>query len=511
MTNSIEKNNKQIAKNTAFMYFRMLLVLGISLYTSRVVLNNLGIDDFGIYNLINGVIVSFSFISNSLTSSAQRYMSYALGTKDEKQFNSIFSTCVILFTIVGLIFCLILEPIGIWLINNKLEIPQNRLYSANFIFHIAILNTLLSFIRIPYGSAIISCEKMSFYAYLSIIESFAKLLVVYLLVLIPADKLILYSLLLLAITIAINIAYVYYCKKNTKCILSANWNVQQIKGIFSFSSWSLYEGMANIAKTEIVGFLLNIFNGLTLNAAVGIAKQVNMAVNSFISNFQTAFRPQITKSYAAGEIERVQYLIYNTSKLSGIILLVIALPICYNIDFLLKIWLGVAPQYASSFSVCLIGVSLIEAVGGPFWMTGHAVGDIKWLQLISGSLRLISIPVAYVILKNNCNPSYVFVAQVIFELMVYIYRIIYIKNKIQFSIIYYLKSVLLKLVLVASLAFCVIYVCCKNLSEWYSLCASSFLSIVIISYLFLYFLISVSQRKKIFKMINSKISSLCSL
>lgn len=505
MSGSILEKNKQIAKNTMFMYFRMLLILGISLYTSRIVLNVLGIEDFGIYNLVNGIIISFSFINNSLVSSAQRYMSYALGENNKEKFNSIFSTCIILFTIVGIFFCLILEPIGIWLINNKLSIPENRLYAANVIFHFAILNTLLSFLRIPYGSAIISCEKMSFYAYLSIIESVAKLLVVYLLVLIAVDKLILYCLLLLIITLVINIAYVCYCNNKIKCKVTIQWNSQQIKGIFSFSGWSLYEGMANIAKTEVVGFFLNIFNGVALNAAVGIAKQVNMAINNFISNFQTAYRPQITKSYAAGETERLLYLIYNTSKFSGVIFLVIALPLCYNIDFLLQLWLGVAPQYAASFSVCFIMVSLIEAIGGPFWMTGHAIGNIKWLQLISGSIRLISIPIAYIILKHNYNPSYVFVAQIVLEIFVYTYRMIYLKNKMQFNIIDYLVNVLFKLILVACITVGVMYICCMGLNEWWSFVLSSFLSIAVISFLFFYYLISASQRIKIVGMIKNKI------
>ena len=487
------------------MYFRMLLILGISLYTSRIVLKTLGIDDFGIYNLINGIIISFSFINNSLISSAQRYMSYALGTQNTDNFNSIYSTCIILFTVVGLIFCLLLEPIGIWLINNKLSIPENRIFAANVIFHLAILNTFLSFLRIPYSSAIISCERMAFYAYLSILETLAKLLVVYLLIVISTDKLILYSLLLLIITFLTNIAYIGYCRKNINCKVQLQWNPQQVISIFSFSGWSLFEGMANITKTEVVGFFLNIFNGVALNAAVGIAKQVNMAINNFTSNFQTAFRPQITKSYAAGDVDRLQYLIYNTSKFSGVIFLVLAFPLCYNIDFLLKLWLGVAPQYASSFSVCFILVSLIEAIGGPFWMTGHAVGNIKWLQLISGSIRLISVPIAYIILEHKYDPSYVFVAQVVLELFVYAYRIIYLKRKIKFNVYDYMRNVLCKLIVVAGLTFFIMHISCMNFSGWYSLILSTFISVVVISILFLYYLLSASQRKKILVLITSKI------
>lgn len=501
-----ENNNKQIAKNTLYMYFRMLLILIISLYTSRVVLKTLGIDDFGIYNLVNGIIVSFSFINNSLVSSAQRYMSYALGARDKQQFNSIFSTCIVLFTLVGLVFCLILEPIGLWLINNKLTIPVSRISAANFIFHIAILNSLLSFIRIPYSSAIISCEKMSFYAYLSIIESIAKLLVVFLLVLISIDKLILYSSLLLMITMITNVVYIYFCRKTIKCKVSKQWNISQIKDIFSFSSWSLYEGLANIAKVEVVSLLLNVFNGVALNAAVGIAKQLNMAVNNFTANFQTAFRPQITKSYASGDKDRLQYLIYNTSKFSTVIFLIIALPLCYNIDFLLELWLGVVPQYTASFSICFIFVSLIEAIGGPFWMTGHAIGNIKWLQLISGSIRLMSIPIAYILLVYKYNPSCVFAAQVMLELFVYVYRMIYLRNKIHFNIAGYLKNVLWRLCVVGCFTFSVIYICCMNFIGWKSLMVSSILSILIISYLSLFYLISPSQRVKILTLVKNRIN-----
>lgn len=499
-------NNKRIAKNTMFMYFRMLLILCITLYTSRVVLKTLGVEDFGIYNLVNGIIVSFSFLNHSLVSAAQRFMSYSIGKGDYAEFRTTYTTCILLFALIGIVFCLIVDPIGLWLIHNKLNIPLDRMHAAVVVFHIAVGHTFLSFIRVPFNSAIISHERMSFYAYLSIVEAIAKLLIVYLLTVINFDKLIAYSLLLLSITLIINIVFCFYCNRLDGCQIERSFDKQKAKSIFSFSGWSLYEGMANIAKTEIVGFLLNIFHGVSLNAAVGIAKQVNSAINNFTVNFQVAYRPQITKSYASGDISRLFYLIFNTSKFSGVIFLIIAIPLCYNIDFILNLWLGIVPDFAAPFAVCFIFVSLVEAVGGPFWMTGHAIGNIKWLQIISGSIRLLSIPAAYFLLHIGCNPSFVFIAQVILEFFVMAYRLFYVKKKLSFPVIAYFKQVILKLLICSACSIIMIHVVCHKMTDWNTLIVSTILSTTLFAAFTWFYLLSSSQRVKIRSSIKHKIS-----
>lgn len=447
------ESNKTIAKNTIALYFRMIVLMLVTLYTSRVILDVLGIEDYGIYSLVNGVVLSFAFVRNVLLSAAQRFFATAIGNKDVKELSSYYSTSIVIFVITGFAISLLMGVIGYWFITSRLQIPAERMYAAVILFYLTIADFFFSFVRIPYNALIISYERMSFFAYISVAEAFLKLGTVYILMTGLGDKLITYGILLLTVTILINGIYIGYVTiKLPDCKFSKDINKQHARSILSFSGWSLYEAMSNVAKTEGVGFIMNTFCGVTINAAVGIAKQATSAVYSFIGNFQTAFRPQITKNYAAGELNRLEVLIYSSAKLSSVIFMVVAVPLCLNLDYVLQLWLKTVPEYTHAFTICLIASLSIETLGGPLWMTSHAIGDIKMYQLINGTVRLLNLPLVYILLKNNVSPSYVYTFQLIFDVVILIYRIHFLKNKVEFSVKKYYVDVVLKLLIITAIA-----------------------------------------------------------
>ena len=421
----------------------------VTLYTSRVILGVLGVDDYGIYSLVNGIILSFAFIRNVLLSAAQRFFATAIGNNNKEELSSHFSTSLWVFCLVGVLISLLLGIVGFLFLTEKLQIPEYRMHSAEILFFLTIADFFFSFIRIPYNALIVSYEKMTFFAYVSIAEAVLKLVIVYVLMLEVGDGLIVYGILLLVVTVFINGLYISYVHvKLSDCRVQFKVKLQPAKSIMSFSGWSLYEAMSNVAKTEGVGFIMNIFYGVTINAAVGVAKQATSAVYSFISNFQTAFRPQITKDYAAGKHKDLEELIYNSAKMSGVIFMVVAVPLCLNMDYVLHLWLNTVPEYTRPFAICLIASLCVETLGGPLWMTSHAIGNIKYYQLVTGTLRLLNLPLVYLLLKNDVSPAYVYAFQIIFDVAILVYRIQFLHNHEFFSAKRFYADVILKLVLI---------------------------------------------------------------
>lgn len=442
-----KSSNKRLAKNTLLMYFRMFIIMGISLITSRVVLSELGFEDFGIYNITNGIIISFSFVSTALISASQRYFAFTLGKDDIKTYHKLFNSCTTLFILLATTACLILDPVGIWLLENELVLPEGKLYATEILYHTVVLSFFLSFIRISFNSAVIAQEHFSFFAYLGIVEAVLKLAIVYCLVLSQDDKLILYGYLQLIVSLIISIIYVIYVHLKLHLRYKIILDKDISKSLLSFSGWSLYDALASIGKMEIVNLILNAFYGVLINAAYGVAKQVFSAINSFTSNFQVAYRPQITKVYASGDLRGLILLIFNTSKFSTVIFLIVAVPVCINIDIILDLWLEDVPQNASFFTAFFLVTAALETIGGPFWITAHAIGDIKWFQIITGTIRLLAIPLVYIYIITENPVQYVFVMLVISDLAVYIYRLLYLKKKLNFPVSIYVKEVTLKVVL----------------------------------------------------------------
>lgn len=448
-----KSDNKRIAKNTLFLYFRMIVIMVVSLYTSRIVLELLGEDNYGIYNIVGGVVVMATFITNSLSAATQRYMSFSLGKKDNNVSN-ILGSSLCAYAIIILLAILLAETVGLWFVNHKLTIPHGRLTAANVVYQISIITLIINVARIPFEAAVIAYEKMNFYAYLSIVETILKLLVVFALRLVVGDLLIYYAMFMMVIPLGCNVAFQVYCRRKLQLTVKFNKDKTLIRSLFSYTGWSMYGGLANIFARQGGNIVINMFFGVALNAAYGLASKVSSAVSSFINSFQIAFRPQIVKLYASGEKENLEKLCFRASLFSYYLLLVMALPISFCINDILGVWLTIVPQYTGLFCILLLSYSLIDAIQSPLIYLITATGSIKVYQLWLGSLILLNIPVSYLFLRLGF-PAYVVLAVFVgINFISSIIRTIYVKYFVDFpSMKYFLQvicpSLIVTVVLVA--------------------------------------------------------------
>lgn len=448
-----ESNSKRIAKNTLLLYFRMILIMVVSLYTSRIILNELGVEDFGIYNLVAGVVILFSFLSNAMITATQRYLCIAIGKKDEKYIQAVFSTSLLShFFLIFFIF-LAAETIGLWLINAKLEIPADRMSATNFVYQLAILTTCVNIIRIPYNASIIANERMSFFAYVSIVETFLKLAVVWALAITPGDKLVIYSFLLLLVAIVIDIAYWYYCQR---FLLANKFYLKTNKKLFveltSFSVWNLFGGLADIGYKQGTNIILNLFWGVSINAVLGITNQIRNALVPFIGNLQLAVNPQMVKSYALGDYEYFKILVYRISKYSYFLMLIIVFPIIFNIDLILELWLKNPPKHTAIFAILTSVYCLVDSLTGPLWAAMQAGGKIKRFQMVTGICLLLNLPVSYLFLMYGYAPSVVLIIQIVITGFTVGVRVLFVKYYLQFSIRNYVREVIFPIVFVTALS-----------------------------------------------------------
>lgn len=360
------KDTKRIAKNTLLLYFRMFIMMFISFYTSRVVLNVLGVEDFGLYNIIGGIVVLFSILNGALSSSTQRFLNYEIGKDNKAGVTSVFKNSLSLHLILICVILILSESIGLWYVNNLLDVPIGRLRAANYIYQFTIATFVLNVLRVPFNASIIAYEKMNFYAYISIAEAILKLLIVYLLLMSVYDKLIIYGFLMMMVTLIINMAYIIYCSYSFNDIkIGLSWNKEKIKSITSFSGWNLFGSVAVVSSQHGINLILNYFCGVALNAAAGIANQVTSAMYGFISNFQVAFNPQIVKLYAQNKKEDFFKLIFRASKFSFILFWLIGLPVLLTTPIIFDIWLNQIPEHSVSFTRIIIIYLLIDALNVP--------------------------------------------------------------------------------------------------------------------------------------------------
>lgn len=425
------------------LYFRMIVTLLVSFFTSRLVLQILGVTDFGIYNLVGGLVVLFSFLSSALLSATQRYLNFSLGKQDEGRTNEIFCTSMNSYLLLSVIVILLAESIGIWFVNTQLKIPAERMYAANWVFQISVLTFVMGLIRVPYNAVIISYEKMDFYAYLSFLEVGLKLVVLYLLYIISFDKLILYTLLYAGISLLILLVYKVYCNRYF-CISTykRGWNASLFRELFGFSSWSLLGSLASVVVQQGVGIIVNVFYGVTLNAALGLANYVSDAINGFVFNFQTAFKPQIVKLYASNQMQELHTLMLRSSKFSFFMMFLIAFPAFLCINPFLEIWLDKVPAYTGIFCRIILLYMLLEAISAPFWMYAQATGNIKNYQIIISSINLMSLPLGYSMLVLGLPVYFVLIAKLVSMLFVVGYRLYYMSGQ-SFPLSAFYKMVLI--------------------------------------------------------------------
>lgn len=447
-------DHKRIAKNTIFLYIRMLLLMLVSLYTSRVVLAVLGVEDYGIYNVVGGIVVLFTFINNSMVTSTQRYLNYELGRDDSLQAQRVFSISLNIHVLIALLIFLLSETVGLWLLNTTIKYPESRAFAVQVIYQLSILTTCARIVRAPYHATIIAHERMSFYAYLSIFEAGLQLGVVFLLKAFDFDRLILYGALLCLVTIITNVCYYLYCRKSFVICKYRLYNDKSLyRQLLSFSGWSLFGGVANMGASQGLNMLLNVFFGVTVNAAMGIANQVNSAVSSFVHNFQTAFNPQIVKSYAVGDISGFINLILSTSKYSFILLFIIALPIYICCPEVLSVWLTEVPEGAVSFCRLMLIFSLLDALQGPLWFSVQATGKIRTYQILMSFMILSNLPIAYLCLKQGLSPNSALVVRCCVNLATLFVRLWYLRRLFGFPVGDFFKNVVSRIVVIVLVAY----------------------------------------------------------
>ena len=442
--------NKRIVKNTIFLYIRMLITMGVTLYTSRVVLNILGVEDFGIYNITGGIVVLFSFLNTAMSNATQRFLSFELGKNDIEQLKRTFCMSINAHISIALLVLFLSETVGLWFINSQLNIPTSKMVATNWVYQFSVFSFLVSIIRVPYNASIIAYEKMSFFASISILEAIFKLLIVFLLTISIAQKLIFYSILTFSVILICTIIYKIYCNKHF-IITRYNffWDKELYKRLMSFSAWSMLGGATNIGAQQGGNILLNIFYGVSVNTAFGLANQVSNAIYGFVSNFQLAFNPQIIKYYANKEIDKFNKLIFTTSLFSYYLILIIAIPFLFNTEFILLLWLKNVPSHTVVFCQLMMIYFLIDAIQGPLWMSIYATGNIRIYQIWLSILLILNIPISYFLLKNGHNPCVVLIVRVCLNFISGIARIIYVNYFLNFPSTNYLKAVVLKATIVS--------------------------------------------------------------
>lgn len=426
-----DENSKRIAKNTLMLYFRMILTMLVSLYTSRVVLNTLGVEDFGIYNVVGGVVTMFGFFNSAMISATQRFLTFDLGRKDFTQLRMTFNATLIIHSVIALLVFMLAETVGLWFLNNKLNLPEGRMEAAHWVYHFAVLSFMVTIIQVPFNSIIISRERMSVYAYMSILEVVLKLIIVFMLTLIAYDKLKLYSILLFSVSFIIAFFYRIYCLKQfneTRFKLVRDKSLYKM--LISYSSWNLFGNIASVAKGQGVNIILNVFFGTVVNAAQGIANQVFAAINSFVANFQIASNPQIVKSYAADEKHYMTNLVIQTSKFSFYLLFILSLPIMLEIEFILEIWLKIVPEFTALFTVLIFINALIDTVSGPLMISLQATGRIKVYQTVVGVLLILNLPLTWLTFKMNFPPHATYLISISISIIALAFRLILTKKQI---------------------------------------------------------------------------------
>lgn len=376
------ENNKRIAKNTLLLYVRTFVTMLISLYTSRVVLNTLGVSDYGIYNVVGGVVMMFSVISSSLSSSISRFITYELGHGNFVRLQRIFSTSVNIQIGISLIIFVLAESFGVWFLNAQMNIPSGRITAANWVLQCSLLSFIINIISVPYNACIIAHERMSAFAYISILEAVLKLAIVYTLVISPFDKLVTYSVLLVAVSLLIRLAYGQYCKRNfAESRYKFVYDKPLIKEITGFAGWTFFGNGAYMLNVQGVDMLINVFFGVTLNAARGVATQVQNAVMQFVNSFTVAMNPQITKSYAAGEMDYMYRLVCRGARFSFFLLFIFTVPIVCEADYILRLWLKIVPEHAPVFLRLTLFGALMTLLGNSMLAAVSATGKIRRYQL----------------------------------------------------------------------------------------------------------------------------------
>ncbi len=490
----------------------MLVVMGVTIFSSRIILQGLGASDYGIYNVIGGVVSMMVFLNSALNASTSRFLTYELGVGNVEQLKKTFSASLNLHITVALIVFVVCETAGVWFLYNKMEIPDDRMTAAFWILQFSVVSMAINYTQVPYNAALISHENMSVYAFVGLYEAFSKLMIAYLIKVSPIDKLIFYGLLLMLNTIAIQLFYRFYTKmKYEECRFRLVKDKPLYKKLLSYSVWDLFGGMAGVSQNQGVNVLLNVFFGPTVNAARAISFQIQSAVKMFINNFLTAVRPQVVKSFAENNYDRMYGLTFKAIKFSIIIMIALVVPIIFEIDFILDIWLGdTYPPETSLFAKIILISALFDVVEVGQNMAFHAIGRIKTGNLVCGTIMILSLPISYVLLKLGF-PSYVpFIVVIITNVINEVLTLLIMKSYIDFSMSKLLLHTYIPVLIVMAITVAAPFIINNTMEDGVLRFFINISAIELSIFIFGWFIaFSNEERLKILSIISRRISRVC--
>lgn len=446
-------NNKRIAKNTLLLYVRMLFMMAISLFTSRVILATLGVEDYGIQNVVGGIVAMFGFLNGSMSSATQRFITFALGKGDKDRLQTVFCTALQIHALIAVIIVLLGETVGLWFLYNKMQLPADRMDAAFWVLQCSIVSTVVMIVSVPYNACIIAHEKMSAFAYISVLEAVLKLVIVYLLLVFPFDKLIVLAVLTLIVQLFIRFCYSIYCHRHFEETKYRHvWNKTLFKEMNGFAVWSLWGNLSVVLYTQGLNMILNVFFGPVVNAARAIAVQVQGAVQQFVGNFQMALNPQITKNYASGNLEQMHSLMFRSARFSFLLLFFLSLPVLLETEFILTLWLKTVPDNAVIFTQIMICISLIYTTANPCVIANQATGKVKVYQMVVGGILLTILPISYIVLKLGAPAYSVFIVHFCVESVAQFTRMYMLRKLINLPVRQYLHNIYFPIVATVAVA-----------------------------------------------------------
>ena len=503
------ENNKRIARNSFFLYFRMIIVMAVALYTSRQVLSVLGDVDYGIYNVVGGIVLMFGFLNGALASSTSRFITVELGRKNYVGLQKIFSATIVNHVVIAILMFVLAETVGLWFVENKLVIPPERMDAAMFVYQFSVFSCMVTLVQTPYYAVIIAHERMNVYAWTGVVDSVLKLAVVYLIMIFAADKLKLYAFFMFLVITAVFLFYVFYAKKAFPyCKFRMQKDIGLYKTMICYSGWELFGNFSVVAQGQGLNILLNMFFGPAVNAARGIAYQVQGAVTQFSTNITTAVRPQIIKYYAQGDRQKMIKLVFDSTKISFYMVFMLALPVILETEYILGLWLKEVPEYTAVFTRIILAIVLVNSLRVPIIIAMHATGKNRLPNIVCGTLLILTLPISYLFLKQGYSPQSVFVISFVVIFITMWMEQLVIRINVKHSITQFVLKVFLVCLAVgiigAIMPYMVFYNMQPSLMRLAVLTMTSFVSVSTVAY-------TIGIGKEARTMVNSKFKQMYSV
>lgn len=508
---STSETNKRIAKNTIFLYFRTLFTMAVSLYTSRLILATLGVDDFGTYNVVGGIVMFLSFLNTSMASATQRFLNVELGKGDKAGVKRVFTNAVIIHFSIAACVVILAETVGVWFLNTHVVIADNRLWAANYVLQFSIATMLVSIISVPYNAVIIANERMSVFAYISILEVSLKLLLVLLLVYLPFDKLVTFAALTFSVSVIVRLIYGVYCKKHFDECRDIKYHPDKsmVKKMMGFSSWTVVGALSSIGHSQGISIVMNLFFGMVVNAAYGIANQINQVVNNFVGNFMTALNPQIVKTYSANELPAMHTLMSRGCRIGFFLVLFFVVPIFIEARMLLSVWLKDVPDYTVGFVRIILLITLFNSFASPLSVAQGATGNIRNYQIVLTLLGLSHIPLAWLCFKQGWGPNYGLYVYLLIVFVEQAYRIFKVSHSVSMPLKPFVKSFLLRCLYVLCVSFALPMLMHVSLPvSFLSSLITGMTGAVCVAISALYIGLDEKERTGVFGMVKSKVGKL---